>query len=302
MTRLSVILTNFNDAHFLNERISSILHQLGHDDELVLIDDASQDHSLSIISSFVQRDPRMVFLKNEVNQGPILSANRAILHAKGDYVCWLAADDILLPGMIERSLEPFEEIAGIALVFSNHVTANETGSKIQSFPQLHKRKHLLWIPKEKSAKLFRENLLWIPGHTTFVKRDLLIDFGLFDVAFGPHCDWFAFHGIALLHGCVYLPQDLAALRTLPHSYSQTIKRKKSASRQFRNAIFERLEKTGNEMLNQKFKQSGLLRHMIRPDFIRYTLYPNYWKQLMLFYYLGVKSKLRKLFYTGFFAN
>ena len=59
---LSVVIPNYNHGRYLQERISSILKQLGPEDELILVDDASTDNSVAIIRKF--QDPRLHLYQN----------------------------------------------------------------------------------------------------------------------------------------------------------------------------------------------------------------------------------------------
>lgn len=51
MPRVSVVLTSFNHAAYLNESIDSVLAQTFSDFELIVLDDASRDNSWALISS-----------------------------------------------------------------------------------------------------------------------------------------------------------------------------------------------------------------------------------------------------------
>jgi glycosyltransferase involved in cell wall biosynthesis len=68
---VSVILPNYNYAHFLNQRIQSILNQSFTDFELLILDDASNDDSLSVIEKYAS-DKRMRVIQNSENSGSIL--------------------------------------------------------------------------------------------------------------------------------------------------------------------------------------------------------------------------------------
>ena len=53
--KISVIIPNYNYARFLNQAINSVLNQTFRDFEVVIIDDASTDDSLSIIKSYSEK-------------------------------------------------------------------------------------------------------------------------------------------------------------------------------------------------------------------------------------------------------
>lgn len=89
---ISIILPAYNSAAFLKDAIESILHQTFTDYELIIINDGSTDSTEALIHSFT--DTRIVYSKNEKNQGLIFTLNKGIQMAKGAYIARMDADDI----------------------------------------------------------------------------------------------------------------------------------------------------------------------------------------------------------------
>ena len=99
---ISVIMSVYNAEAFLEEAIQSILDQTFKNFEFIIIDDASTDHSLEIISSF--DDERIVFIRNEKNLGLTKSLNKAISYARGKYIARMDADDISVLERLEKQV------------------------------------------------------------------------------------------------------------------------------------------------------------------------------------------------------
>lgn len=85
-------MATFNGGKFIHEQISSILCQLGENDELVISDDSSSDDTIQVIESF--HDKRIVLLPNQRFHSPILNFENALKHLKGDYVFLSDQDDV----------------------------------------------------------------------------------------------------------------------------------------------------------------------------------------------------------------
>ena len=100
---LSIIIPNFNDAKFLKECIDSIVTQSVTPDELIILDDASTDNSIEVISKAISGYPFARIEHNPVNLGfgGVPNANRGLQLAKSKYVYFLGANDFILPGLIE---------------------------------------------------------------------------------------------------------------------------------------------------------------------------------------------------------
>lgn len=100
---VSVILPVYNADRFLREAIESILCQSFTDFEFIIANDGSTDNSEDVILSHA--DDRIVYLKNDTNQGLIFSLNRMIDAAKGLYIARMDADDVALPYRLEKQVE-----------------------------------------------------------------------------------------------------------------------------------------------------------------------------------------------------
>lgn len=89
--KVSVIIPNFNYAHFLSEAIESVLQQSFQDFEVIVVDNFSTDSSESVVASF--NDKRIRFVPY-ANSGSIARArNRGIELAQGDFIAFLDSDD-----------------------------------------------------------------------------------------------------------------------------------------------------------------------------------------------------------------
>ena len=99
---VSVVIPNYNHAHFLPKRIDSVFRQTFQDFELILLDDCSTDDSRSILSSYAG-DPRVRIEFNAVNSGsPFKQWNKGVRLARGKYV-WIAeSDDYADAHLLER--------------------------------------------------------------------------------------------------------------------------------------------------------------------------------------------------------
>ena len=115
--KLSVILPNYNHAAYLPRCVEAILGQSFADLELIVVDDASTDHSRDILADYARRDPRVRVYHNSENRGVIATLTRALGMARGEYVFGAASDDYVLPGYFERAMGLFaaHPEAGIAL-------------------------------------------------------------------------------------------------------------------------------------------------------------------------------------------
>ncbi|WP_424963350.1 glycosyltransferase family 2 protein [Ekhidna sp.] len=111
---VSIIIAVFNGEKYIREAIESALNQSYSKIELLIIDDGSKDNTVSIIDSFV--DNRIKLFKLVNNQGVSNARNVGLHHMKGDYFCFLDADDMLPSKSIESRLEVFKKSKSITFV------------------------------------------------------------------------------------------------------------------------------------------------------------------------------------------
>jgi len=105
--KISVIMPVYNGEKYLKEAIDSILNQTYADFELLLINDASTDHTENVINSY--NDDRIVYIKNEKNLGLIKTLNKGLDLAKGEFIARMDQDDISLPERFEKQIAVFEK-------------------------------------------------------------------------------------------------------------------------------------------------------------------------------------------------
>lgn len=97
----SVCMATYNGSSYVRQQISSILDQLGWQDELIISDDASKDDTCTIFESLV--DPRIRLL-HHTPCGVAFNFENALKEARGDYVFLSDQDDVWLPGKVNALL------------------------------------------------------------------------------------------------------------------------------------------------------------------------------------------------------
>lgn len=110
MKKVSVILPNYNHARFLKERLDSILSQDYPDFEVIILDDASTDDSLTILKACATHPRIKSIIQNAHNSGnTFLQWQRGLEQATGDYI-WIAeSDDVAVSSLLTRLVEALEQ-------------------------------------------------------------------------------------------------------------------------------------------------------------------------------------------------
>ena len=89
---VSIIIPVYNASQFLKSSLKSILNQTYSDYEVICVDDGSTDNSLDICREYEKKDNR-IHVFSQLNSGVSAARNKGIRVAKGNYLCFLDADD-----------------------------------------------------------------------------------------------------------------------------------------------------------------------------------------------------------------
>ena len=92
--KISVCIPTYEYAHYIPFAIESILSQRFADFELIIVDDCSRDNTGEVVRRF-QYDKRVLFERNERNLGLVANWNKCLAVAKGEYMKFVFADDML---------------------------------------------------------------------------------------------------------------------------------------------------------------------------------------------------------------
>lgn len=99
--KISVIMPVYNVEKYVGRAIESVLNQTFGDFELLVVDDGSTDGSGRVCDRYASRDAR-VQVFHQQNSGAPAARNFAMDRARGDYLCFMDADDWVEPQMMER--------------------------------------------------------------------------------------------------------------------------------------------------------------------------------------------------------
>lgn len=98
----SIVVPLYNKEKFISETLESVINQTYFDYEVVIVNDSSTDKSLSIAKSFAEKDKRFKVF-TVPNGGVSKARNFGIQYSKGEYICFLDADDIWKNNYLEEA-------------------------------------------------------------------------------------------------------------------------------------------------------------------------------------------------------
>lgn len=136
--RFSVIIPLYNKAPYIKKALCSVLNQTFNDYELIIVDDGSTDESYAIAKESLEGTNADYELIIQDNAGVSTARNNGVAASKGDYICFLDADDWWAPTFLDKMNSFIDDYPGAGIYGTNYfyvkngrkrvcVTTAETG-------------------------------------------------------------------------------------------------------------------------------------------------------------------------------
>lgn len=132
--KFSILIPAYNAEKYIVDCINSIKRQTFKDWECIIIDDGSVDNTYNIVLDNVLDDKRFI-IKKQLNQGVAKTRNELLKIAKGEYIVWVDADDLIKENMLcDIAKEMILHKADIYF-FDYEIIYNKYNKKIQLFTE-----------------------------------------------------------------------------------------------------------------------------------------------------------------------
>lgn len=173
--KVSVLIPAYNYGLYLPEAIESVLNQTYTNFELIVVDNCSSDNTQEIVARYAENDSRVTFRQNSENIGMYRNYNQALLHANGEYIKFLNADDKFAPTLLEEFVKILDEHPSVSIVTS-HRQYFQNGDNIikTDFSGLQNGKDMILLALSK--------INFIGEPTTVMFRRNNLNLGLFDTS------------------------------------------------------------------------------------------------------------------------
>lgn len=179
MPNVSVIIPAYNRKSFLENAIKSVLAQTYSDFEIIVVDDASTDGTLQLLTRLAKDDNRISFERHQTNLGAQAARNTGIRASKCKWIAFLDSDDFWLPESLSSRLELATK-TGAEVVHSACYTLEDDGGELKRFAA---------PPIQGSVY---KDLLAAPGPTfpsLLVSKQALIKIGYLDSTIRSYQEW-----------------------------------------------------------------------------------------------------------------
>ncbi len=220
--RISFIIPNYNHARFLPRCLNAVLSQKVPPDEIIVVDDGSTDDSREVLAAFAAKSPRIRPLHNERNLGIAATCNRALAAATGDYVSLLAADDQVLPDLIESCLPLLIQHPGAGAA-SGLCEWRCADTGLVWYQGTRMPQEACYLNPQEMVRLCRSGRFSMAGQHAVFKRSAVLEAGGMIQDLRWFMDVFSSWVIGFRHGVCHVPKVLSVFNSSKTSYYHSAK-------------------------------------------------------------------------------
>lgn len=200
---VSVIVPAYNMAEFLPDAVASVQRQTWMQFEIIIVDDGSTDGTGELLERLCSEDSRVRVVR-KANGGLSSARNAGIKALKGEFVCFLDADDIMLPDKLERQMAFLNLFPSCDLVYSDYYIGDSRLTPIGFVCTLP--------PKLPTHEFFVYRCPFAPM-SPLMRSRLVAKTGAFDEALNSSEDWDYWIRAARFGVFSYLPGPTGVYRT-----------------------------------------------------------------------------------------
>jgi glycosyltransferase involved in cell wall biosynthesis len=179
----SVIITAYNLEKYIGAAIESVLAQTQKPDEIIIIDDDSNDRTAAIIALYSNE---VSYYKMQHNSGGLSTTFYGVKQAKGDILLFLDGDDVWMPEKIESVLPLFQQFTEMAVVSHDYVRVDANRKPFEfkddtqkNIMRILERFHTV----EEQSEAYKDSILGKRGYwggSAYAVRRKFIDIEMFE--------------------------------------------------------------------------------------------------------------------------
>jgi glycosyltransferase involved in cell wall biosynthesis len=201
--KISIVTPSLNQGKFLEQTIHSVLSQKYPSLEYIVMDGGSSDNTLDVLRSCSDQ----VKWVSEKDKGQTDAINKGLRMASGEIAAYLNADDLLLPGALEKVARTFREHPDAMWVTGKCRIITETGRETRKLITAYKN---FWLQMHRPSFLFVTDYVSQPA--TFWQAGLLSEVGYLDESLHYALDYEYFLRLNGRYPLTIIPDYLAAFR------------------------------------------------------------------------------------------
>ncbi|CQR58613.1 glycosyltransferase family 2 protein [Paenibacillus riograndensis] len=188
---ISIVMPTYNRGNVIEKAIDSVINQTYLNWELFIVDDASTDNTIEVVSKYINKDSRIQFISNALNKGANACRNQGAALANGEYLAFLDSDNQWYQDKLQKQFDVLNVSSlNTAFVYSKEEVINE--GFINIVPQK------AYSPEELKTILLYKNV--VDTSTVLITKASFNSVGRFDETMPRLQDWELFFRLVVVYG------------------------------------------------------------------------------------------------------
>jgi len=211
---VSIIIPAYNAEQTLTETLESVRQQTFQSWEVIVVDDGSRDATVRVGEQFARCEPRVRVLQ-QPNGGASVARNTGIAQARGVWLLFLDADDMILPDHLANLIATIEQHPEAGAAFTGWAYMTPDNRRMKGSP----------LPETGDLFAGFAHTALFAIHACLVRRDIVLQAGAFDPSLRTCEDWDLWQRIARI-GITWVrcEGETAIYRMRPHSLSRNVEK------------------------------------------------------------------------------
>ncbi len=284
---VSVIVTSYNHAEFLERRMESLINQTYQNIEILVIDDCSPDHSVEILQRYAS-NPKVKLLLREKNCGWVTVSNLGVEMTTGEYVIFANCDDACDSHMIERLVQAMQARPETGIAFCRSLLVDEHDAVLgddftireSSFRSRCADDTL--IAGNEMARFLLHSCVIPNLSAALFRRECFSAVGNLSSDYRVCCDWDLFFRVVSRYDVAYIAEPLNYFRQHQTTIRSATKERVVYEEYFRLLLgqIRTMKLTGRERLGFRAHVMSLWAvHLISPSFAGLANFPYHLKRV-----------------------
>ena len=163
LPKIVLVTPSYNQAHFIEETIKSVLDQNYPNLQYIIQDGKSQDNTKEVVDKYLDQYGDRLQFNCAQDSGQGNAINLGFSEASGEIMAWLNSDDLLLPGSFAYVADYFKNHPEVDLIYGHRIIVNEDNQETGRWilPSHEERDDMLsWVDYVPQETMFWRRELW----------------------------------------------------------------------------------------------------------------------------------------------
>jgi glycosyltransferase involved in cell wall biosynthesis len=172
---ISIVIPLYNSKYYLNGLLNNLASVTDTRDEVIFVDDGSNDETLSILNSNITKLKCKFKILSQVNRGQSSARNLGLNHCTNNYVLFMDSDDILNSNFLQAKTEVYNNSNKDFYIFKFKVLKTPPIEIVYKKDRFNRTKYFNHITKHRLLKMFVNKTIKIHNSAIIYNKDFLIN-------------------------------------------------------------------------------------------------------------------------------